>query len=572
MSQFAKLISYFLRSSRTPRDKVVIVLILVAGMLSGMASTSLIALINVSLSGNRQGSALFAGWFIALLVLLPILRFGASALLVRISQKAFHELRMDLCRGILSAPLRRLEQYGSARLLASLTDDVGTIGGALGTLPTLLMHLTIVICCLVYMAWLSWQLFLLVLLFLVIGLVTYQLPMKRAQRQFFAMRQDWDGLMGHLRGLTEGTKELKLHNARRRSFLNEMVASASASLRQHTIAGNTLYAAASNWGYALFFVLIGIILYVSPRVTAVEPRVLTGFTLAILYMLNPLDMLLALMPGLGRANIAVRRIEDLGGDLAVIAADPEATTALAPETPPWSRIELAGVTHSYFREKEEDHFTLGPVHLTIGTGDLIFLVGGNGSGKTTLAKLITGLYVPEQGEIRLDGAPVNDENRDFYRQHFSVVFQDFYIFERLIGLAAPQLDQDARNYIQMLDLERKVKVENGQLSTVDLSQGQRKRLALLTAYLEDRSIYLFDEWAADQDPQFKELFYLQLLPQLRERGKTVIVISHDDRYYELADRIVKLDYGRVEFDGLVPDYLETYGHKDLQPAIKQQAV
>jgi putative ATP-binding cassette transporter len=569
MSQFAKLISYFLRSSRSPRDKAMVVLILIAGILSGIAGTSLIALINGTLNGGRQGSALFAGWFIGLLVLLPVLRFGASALLVRISQQAFHELRLDLCRRILSAPLRRLEQYGSARLLASLTDDVGTIGGALGTLPTLLMHLTIVICCLAYMVWLSWQLFLLVFLFLTVGLVTYQLPMKRAQRQFIAMRQDWDGLMGHLRGLTEGTKELKLHSARRRSFLREMVASASASLRQHTIAGNTLYSAAANWGYALFFVLIGAILYVAPRVTTVEPRVLTGFTLAILYMLNPLDMILSLMPGLGRANIAIRRIEELGGDLAVSDDRDHAAPVLA--TSPWSRLELAGVTHSYFREKEEDHFTLGPIHLEVGAGELIFLVGGNGSGKTTLAKLITGLYVPEQGEIQLDGAPVNDENRESYRQHFSVVFQDFYIFEQLIGLTTPQLDEDARNYIQMLDLERKVKVENGKLSTIDLSRGQRKRLALLTAYLENRSIYLFDEWAADQDPQFKELFYLQLLPQLRERGKTVIVISHDDRYYELADRIIKLDYGRVEFDGLVPDYLEAYGHKDLQP-VKQQAV
>src|SRR4051794_38392155 len=188
MSQFAKLISYFLRSSRSPRDKAMVVLILIAGILSGIAGTSLIALINGTLNGGRQGSALFAGWFIGLLVLLPVLRFGASALLVRISQQAFHELRLDLCRRILSAPLRRLEQYGSARLLASLTDDVGTIGGALGTLPTLLMHLTIVICCLAYMVWLSWQLFLLVFLFLTVGLVTYQLPMKRAQRQFIAMR------------------------------------------------------------------------------------------------------------------------------------------------------------------------------------------------------------------------------------------------------------------------------------------------------------------------------------------------------------------------------------------------
>jgi putative ATP-binding cassette transporter len=93
-----------------------------------------------------------------------------------------------------------------------------------------------------------------------------------------------------------------------------------------------------------------------------------------------------------------------------------------------------------------------------------------------------------------------------------------------------------------------VQVKDGTLSTIELSQGQRKRLALLTAFLEDRPFYIFDEWAADQDPFFREVFYLQLLPELKAKGKTVLVISHDDRYYSLGDRIIKLDYGKIEFD------------------------
>jgi putative ATP-binding cassette transporter len=92
-------------------------------------------------------------------------------------------------------------------------------------------------------------------------------------------------------------------------------------------------------------------------------------------------------------------------------------------------------------------------------------------------------------------------------------------------------------------------VREGAFSTLALSQGQRKRLALLTAYLEDRPIYLFDEWAADQDPQFKEIFYHHLLPELRARNKTVLVITHDDRYYDVADRLIKLDYGKLVYDG-----------------------
>jgi putative ATP-binding cassette transporter len=186
-------------------------------------------------------------------------------------------------------------------------------------------------------------------------------------------------------------------------------------------------------------------------------------------------------------------------------------------------------------------------------GEIVFLTGGNGSGKTTLAKLLTGLYTPETGEIRLNHQPVTDENRDQYRQHFSVVFSDFYIFETLLGLDNPDLDQQALHYLEQLQIQDKVQIKGGVLSTVDLSQGQRKRLALLTAYLEDRPIYVFDEWAADQDSRFKEIFYYQLLPGLKAEGKTVLVISHDDRYYHLGDRIIKLDDGQnsTEIDGVM---------------------
>jgi putative ATP-binding cassette transporter len=186
-------------------------------------------------------------------------------------------------------------------------------------------------------------------------------------------------------------------------------------------------------------------------------------------------------------------------------------------------------------------------------------VGGNGSGKTTLAKLLTGLYAPDGGDIRFDGQLITDQNREWYSQHFSVVFSDFFLFDSLLGLKrqVSNLDATARDYLVQLQLDHKVQVKDGNLSTTSLSQGQRKRLALLTAYLEDRPIYIFDEWAADQDPMFKEVFYDRLLPELRAKGKTVIVISHDDRYYHVADRIIKLDYGQlVDSEEVTHDYLE----------------
>jgi putative ATP-binding cassette transporter len=214
----------------------------------------------------------------------------------------------------------------------------------------------------------------------------------------------------------------------------------------------------------------------------------------------------------------------------------------------WERLDMSGVTHTYYQEREDRNFTLGPIDLTFHPGELVFLVGSNGSGKTTLAKLLTGLYRPESGEIRMNGERITDLNLEDYRQHFSMVFSDPYLFEQLLGLDTPNLDGKAREYITRLQLDHKVTVKDGALSTVELSAGQRKRLALLTAYMEERPIYIFDEWAADQDPVFKDFFYHHLLPELRLKGKTILVISHDDRYYSAASRLIKLDNGRVESD------------------------
>jgi putative ATP-binding cassette transporter len=205
--------------------------------------------------------------------------------------------------------------------------------------------------------------------------------------------------------------------------------------------------------------------------------------------------------------------------------------------------ELKQVTYTYRHEDSPDEFTLGPIDLSIPAGELLFITGGNGSGKTTLAKIIVGLYPPETGSIQYNGVSVTDQNRDTYRQLFSVVFSDFFLFESLLGMSGADLDERARTYLSDLQLDHKVKIQGGMLSTTRLSQGQRKRLALLTAALENRPVFFFDEWAADQDPAFKEIFYFNILADLKAHGKTVIVISHDERYYGVADRIVHMESG-----------------------------
>jgi putative ATP-binding cassette transporter len=545
MSSIARVVTFLFKFSRQlPLSRLLFVTVIGLGMVGGLANTALIAVINSRLHGDA--GRLLPWTFIGLCVCMPLCRLASNVMLLRLAQKAVLAVRLQLSRRILQAPFVDLERIGAARLLAVLTEDVGAITTALIDIPLLTMQLTIVLGCLVYLAWLSWPGFFIVLGFMAVGVVTYQLPMRLADVHFRRARQLGDALFANLRALTEGIKELKLHARRREDFVNAGLDRASVALQRETFQGNAVATAAASWGQILSFVLVGVIVFLMPRMQAVDSRTLTGFALTILYMITPLEAVLNIVPQFSRAGVSVAQVEKLGLSLSESAVrEPDAAVEPAAA---WHRLELAGVTHSYQRENQEDSFQLGPIDLSLAPGELVLITGGNGSGKTTLAKLLIGLYAPEAGEIRLDGEPITAATRDRYRQLFAVVFTDFFLFETLFGLQAPALDDQARRYLQALHLDSKVTVKDGVLSTIKLSQGQRKRLALLTAYLEDRPIYLFDEWAADQDPYFKQIFYHQLLPELRARGKTVLVISHDDHYYHVADRMIKLDFGRIEMD------------------------
>lgn len=547
MRDIYRFFSFLLQTSRAIRlSRSSLAIVLLAGLVSGLGGAGILIVINKALAASVTPGPSLAWAFLGLCLIVPLSGFISQFQIARIGAQAVFDLRVQLCRRILAAPIRHLEEIGAHRLLANLSDDVGTITTALIDLPLIAMHAAILLGCLIYLGWLSGSIFLLVLGCLVLGTAVYRLPVRRAMRYFRRMREDLDAMFGHFRGLTQGIKELKMHRLRREAFVTQVLEPTGGAIRDHGIRGNAILAIGNNSGRLLFFAVIGLLLFVLPRFRTTPSEVMTGYVLILLYMRTPIEILLGRLPDLSRAAVAIQKVESLGLSLAGEAREVEAPLALAEARPGFERLELSAVTHTYHREHEDGAFTLGPIDLCLQPGELHFLVGGNGSGKTTLAKLLVGLYSPESGEIRLDGEPVTDENRDRYRQLFSVVFADFYLFENLLGLGGEALEARAGEYLSKLHLDRKVKVEGGTLSTLDLSQGQRKRLALLTAYLEDRPIYLFDEWASDQDPLFKEIFYRQILPGLKARGKTVIVISHDDRYYGVADRITKLDYGRID--------------------------
>ncbi|HEX4954610.1 MAG TPA: cyclic peptide export ABC transporter [Thermoanaerobaculia bacterium] len=523
------------------------------GALGGVGGAALMAVINQQLQRVASGGegappegAGGSGWlFAAVVVLILLAGYGSRALMGKLSERISYDLRMSLCRQIVASPLAVLERVGNGPLLAAMTQDVQQLTAALVNLPTLCINLSVVVGCLVFMAWLSTPLLGVLIGFLLVAVGSVKLPERRALRALQQARQAWDHLAGHFQALTQGVKQLQLHAPRRRVFFDVDLAESADAYRRFSFQSLHVYAATNSWSQVLYFVFIGLLLYGAEVLPAFSAADLVGYTLTSLYMRGPLVQLLDMMPMFGRANVALQKIERLGWSLPQVSNGAARGTwngRLAPR----AEIKLSGVELAYRGEGEDGAFHLGPIDLELAPGELVFLVGGNGSGKTTLAKLLTGLYTPEKGEIRLGSTAVTPQNQEWYRQHFSVVFSDFHLFGDLFGLneERPGADQRARGYLELLHLQHKVSITGGRLSTTDLSQGQRKRLALLVAYLEDRPVYVFDEWAADQDPEFKRVFYLELLPELKARGKAVLAITHDDRFFSVADRVLKLEDGR----------------------------
>ena len=549
-----RLFGFLLRNARGT-----VILMTAAGALSGVFSAGIIALITRTLSKPHEAQWVLAFGFIALAAGKIVSAASSQLLLVRFSQGAILDLSLNLCEKIVNAPLRRLEQRGMGHVLATLTDDVSAVTWAIQCIPQLAMNAAVLVGCAAYLLWLSWQMFLMAAAVSIIGALTYKLLHHAAFSRIHAARQARTRLFGHFRTLTSGLKELMMHRRRREEFVNSELRSAADDYRNSNLSATAHYTIAEAWVQGIFYALIGLLLFAPPFIGHPTQAAITGYAFAMLYAASPLWAIIGALPAVARGQVALEQIQELG--LAMSAGTPpDGGTSAEGGTPPVATlapaptgreplVEMQQVGFQYEDTAGGDRgFALGPIDFSLYPGELVFVVGGNGSGKSTFVKILCGLYAPQSGELRASGQLVEEAGRAAYRERFAVVFSDCFLFGKLLGLDSPEVEPSARQYLQLLQMDHKVNIRDRQFSTTELSTGQRKRLALITAYLEDRPVYVFDEWAADQDPDYKDVFYRKLLPDLRNRGKAVVVITHDDRYFHLGSRVVQLEDGRIAED------------------------
>ncbi|NJK64790.1 MAG: cyclic peptide export ABC transporter, partial [Synechococcaceae cyanobacterium SM2_3_1] len=442
---------------------------ILAGILSGTMSARLIALINTAIDQNAPQSLLTP--FTAFAILALIAGSLSQFLLINLAQNSIYQLRLQLSQRILSAPLRQLEQLGPSQLLAVLSNDIQVISDTVFILPFLCIDIAVIAGCLIYLGWLSGWVFLAVTTFLILAITLVQILMNYAYHFMRLSRKEVDQLLGHFRSITDGVKELKLHATRRQVFLEKDLQVSAAASRYYETMAFVLAALASSGGRLLFFVLIGFLLFGFPQVIPAAQSVLPAFVLTLTYLLGPIENLIRLTPTLTSARVSIQKVQEMG---LTLAANAEATASPSqPLQQRWNHLELKQVVHTYHEGEKDHRFSVGPIDLTLRQGERVFLVGGNGSGKSTLAKLITGLYLPEAGKIYLNGIPITETNREWYRQHFSVVFSDYYLFDRLIPAANLQPDHQVQAYLEKLELTDKVTIQDQRFSTTALSQGQR---------------------------------------------------------------------------------------------------
>lgn len=526
--------------------------LIVLSFISGFGNAFIIFTISEAL--NRK-NAISSGLFLYFLLGIVIYVLGQKIIrtnMISITNQMVYTKRIELIEKVLRTPFCQFEKIEDSKIFASLNNDTEVISRMPNVLVGALTSLVTLLCCFVYLGSISMVGLLMSFGIIVCAATLYFFVGRSANKLWERARDIQNEFFGFINDLVHGFKELSLNGAKRNGFEKDIEKSCGEYRDKRVLAAGR-FVNVFVIGELLFTIVIGSVAFIFPLIFKEIPaNMLQTYVFVFLYMTGPLHGVLDNIPEMFTIRISWKRIDELISDLEKVRIPTSQNQISNKNNEAMGYIEKAShkdstalevrdINYQYINNDEV--FNVGPINLEFKHGETTFITGGNGSGKTSLAKLITGLYKADSGEILINGVATSYENLG---ESYSCVFSDYYLFKKLYGINHDEKVEVIEDWLKILQIEKKLSIKDGIFSTTSLSSGQRKRLALLVSYLEDNEIFLFDEWAADQDPEFKNYFYNQLLPELRNRNKCIIAITHDDHYYNVADRVVKLNMGKVE--------------------------
>jgi putative ATP-binding cassette transporter len=520
--------------------------LLVLTATSGIANAMNLAVINAAVDALKTGGPswrlfVFFGLSIALFVYsLRYILYEST----KITEAAICSVRLRLADKIRRSDLLTLESIGEADIHSRISRDTAAIAQAARPLFAAAQGVVMIVCTMGYIALVSPVAMLLCGILIAAGAGKYFRDRAAYDQGLQEASKQEDQLFDSLDGLLKGFKEIRINKRKSDDVFEEFQSTAT---RVREVRGRVMVLFSNNLIFIeMFFVLLlGAVAFVLPVIATSFSGSAAKVVAAVLFFFGPLTNVVVMIPLMSQVNVTVENLQRLERTLdEALAKSAGQETSPLVDMSSFHAIRFEGVTFIYRDPDGNATFQAGPIDGEVRRGEILFLIGGNGSGKTTLLKLFTALYWPEQGAIRVDGAEIGPSNIQSYRNLFSAIFSDFHLFDKLHGLsdAAPERINDL---LRLMELSHKTAFDSGRFTTTHLSTGQRKRLALVVSYLEDKPVYIFDEVAADQDPHFRGYFYETLLPELKSSGKTVVVVTHDDRYFHVADRVLQMDYGKL---------------------------
>jgi len=510
--------------------------------LAGVATALIIVIVN-SVADRRStidvDYALLVTFILCCVVAISA-QARALTLTTRASEATVQRLRVRVVDLIRRADLDAFEALGTARVYAKIAGDTATLSeagtplvyGAISGLALILAAL--------YIATLSILAFVVIAVLFSATTYLYRVSQRNNTGHLLYARAAESRFFNTFNHLMGGFKEVKMSTARGADLAANYLAVQSLETERRKIEAMTRMNNGLTIAHTSFYLMLASVVFALPQHLDSTETVMK-MTYTVIFMLATVDGIMRAFPMLTKANVAIQDLERTEAQLAAARRGEEGPVTLA--SPAMRRLELSSVVYAYTGPDGRPAFTVGPCDLVLEAGEMVFIVGGNGSGKSTLLRVLAWLYEPRAGVVLWDGRPVDRSNVVDYRNLFATVFSDFHLFDRLYGLAKVD-PAEAQALLETMGLAEKTAFQDGAFTSLDLSTGQRKRLAFVAALLEDRPVYVLDELAADLDSDFRRRFYEELLPSIKARGKTLVVVSHDERYFHVADRVLVMEEGR----------------------------
>lgn len=533
--------SYFLLLSLYKKDyDKPIFLLSMLSVVSGFGNALIIFTINMAVNSSNFMRIKLLVYFTLGIVLYVGGQKVMRSRLINLTNDIVYSKRMKIIKVLLKTSHAEFEKIDRGVIESTLNNDTETISRFPNIIISGITSLVTLICCFMYLGFINiYALCLSALITLAISSL-YYLVARYANKIGEQSRTIQSIFFKFINHLIDGFKELSLNEKRKKEF--ELDVDYSCNLykinrKKAAIAFSNMFVL----GELLFTFAIGVIVIVFPLILKkLETQSITSYVFVLLYMVGPVHGILDAIPSVIEVRISFKRVESLLNKIEI--SRNEESNDIEGNIDSEFSLNLNDVEYEY-ESSEENNFKVGPINCEFKSGEVTFIIGGNGSGKSTLAKLIIGLYPPTKGYITLNDNKISAHK---LRECYSAVFSDFHLFDKLYGIDYENKKEEIEKYLKLLRLDNKLEIKEGKFSTTKLSTGQKKRLALLITYLEDKPIYMFDEWAADQDPEFRAFFYKVILPELKNRGKCVIAITHDDYYFNFADKFIKMDSGNVK--------------------------